>query len=377
MDAHRAVVDGPGCGRHRDVSKSRTLHANSLRGLGSLTARELRHLYGPAVDVVGSERSRNLDVTRFAYSGHLPDLQRVGTAEDLFATICQLPLTGIRQDLEAVRRAAHRGGVAQALEARIAFGARRSKRVSFRAVVQATDADWRRYRRSDLQRAWVGGICEQYPRWRAVDEDADLEFWIQQLGRCALIGLRLSDSSMRHRTYKTAHMPGSLRPTVARAMAFAAGWEADDVAVDPVCGAGTVLIERALLARHGALLGGDIQLSASRDSLENFGRQHRPRIVCQWNAAALPLRDGVADRVLGNLPWGMRIQADLDSLYAGVLRETARILKPQGTGAFLTSRSGLFEGHLRRTADLSPGERIRDISVLGRMADLLVVRKGA
>ena len=358
------------------MSKTRALHVSSLRGLGRVTERELLHRFGSAVDVVASQTSRNLDVTRFAYTGHLPDLRDMGTAEDLYVTICELPLSGAAEDLDAIRGVALRGGVAEALETRLAYGARRTRRVSFRAIVQATDETWRKYRRSDMERAWVRGLCEQYPRWKAVDDGGDLEFWIQQLEHGALIGLRLSDASMRHRTYKTAHMPGSLRPTVARAMAFAAGWEPGDVAVDPVCGGGTVLIERALLARHGALLGGDVRHEAAHHALENFGRQHRPRAVCQWDAAALPVRDASVDRVLGNLPWGGRIQADLDCLYSGVLRETARILKPQGTGAFLTSRSDLLERHLKHTARLRRGERITGIAVLGRVADLLVVHKG-
>ena len=357
------------------MSKARVLHVGSLRGLGRVTERELRHRFGSAAEVASSHRTRNLDITRFAYTGRLPELRDVGTAEDLFATICQLPLTGGREDLDAIRQAARRRGVAEALETRIAYGVRRSRRLSFRAIVQATDVAWRKYRRSDMERAWVRGLSEQYPRWRAVDDGGDLEFWIQQLDHEVLIGLRLSDASMRHRTYKTAHMPGSLRPTVARAMAFAAGWEAGDLVVDPVCGGGTVLIERALLGRHGALLGGDIRREAVDHAMENFGRQHRPRAVCQWDAAALPVRDAVVDRVLGNLPWGSRIQADLDRLYDEALRETSRVLRPEGTGAFLTSRSDLLGGHLRHTARLSLTERITGIAVLGRTADLLVVHK--
>ena len=42
--------------------------------------------------------------------------------------------------------------------------------------------------------------------------------WLTIDGQRAICGLRLSDATMRHRTYKMEHLPASLRPTIAAAM---------------------------------------------------------------------------------------------------------------------------------------------------------------
>jgi len=72
-----------------------------------------------------------------------------------------------------------------------------------------------------------------------------------------VLTLRLSDERLRHRDYKVAHMPGSLRPSVAAALGWLSEPAPDDIVLDPMCGAGTVLIERAYLGRYQQLIGGD------------------------------------------------------------------------------------------------------------------------
>ena len=69
---------------------------------------------------------------------------------------------------------------------------------------------------------------------RLVDDDADVEFWLWVHGSEALIGLRVSDASMRHRVYKHEHLPASLRPTVAATMALLSQPTAEDRVLDPL-----------------------------------------------------------------------------------------------------------------------------------------------
>ncbi|MEE2656911.1 MAG: RNA methyltransferase [Candidatus Latescibacterota bacterium] len=355
------------------MSKTRALHAASLRGLGGVTRRELEHLFGTRVEPTGSEQSRNLDLTLFRYRGNPTDLYDLGTAEDLFVTIAELKLSGTHRDLDAYRKAALRHEVGEALEVAGTLRRRTGKRVSYRVVVQAQDTPGRAYRRNEIEGSVEEGLTTQYRNWKLVEDDADLEFWVQQLDRKALFGLRLSDASMRHRTYKVAHMPGSLRPTVARAMAFLAGWSPDDVVVDPTCGVGTLLVERAMMTRHAGLLGGDLSVEAAGMALANFGLRHRPRAICRWDATRLPLSDRSVRRVIANLPWDHRIQADVEELYGPILSETSRVLGSGGTAVLLTSRAGALQDRLRDVSRLCLRERIRKVSVLGRSADLFVL----
>src|SRR6266567_2897119 len=99
------------------------------------------------------------------------------------------------------------------------------------------------FRRLDAGEAVSDALRRTLPRnMHRVADDADLEFWLWLSGSEALIGLRLSDATMRHRTYKREHLPASLRPTVAAAMGWLARPAQEDIVLDPLCGAGTVLM---------------------------------------------------------------------------------------------------------------------------------------
>ena len=75
------------------------------------------------------------------------------------------------------------------------------------------------YRRIDARTALARGLAGKLPAsWRPADENAAVEVWLSIDGPQAVCGLRLSDATMRHRTYKDEHLPASLRPTVAAAM---------------------------------------------------------------------------------------------------------------------------------------------------------------
>ncbi|MDP6777824.1 MAG: methyltransferase domain-containing protein [Candidatus Latescibacteria bacterium] len=349
------------------------IHTTTFRGLGEVTIRELSATFGSDASVIERHRVRDSDVTRLSFSGQVRDLYGLGTVEDLFYTLGVVPLTGKKDDLRALEQVAESGGVTRALHHTQRPSAK--GRTTFRAVVQASDAEWRHYRRGEMQKAVERGIGGCFKKWRRVDDDARLEFWVQQAERTALVGLRLTDRTMRHRGYKVANMPASLRPTVARAMVLLAGVDAGDVVVDPTCGVGTVLIERALAGRYGAVLGGDIGEEAVRGAVENFGRRHRPRGICQWDATALPVRSGSADRIVCNLPWGRQVGSkdELEPLYTGVLREGRRILKPRGRAVFLTSEFGPFKRALDSAGGWWVREQLRDVRVLGRRADIFVV----
>src|SRR5262249_6705463 len=170
------------------------------------------------------------------------------------------------------------------------------------------------YRRVDAKKALMRGLAGKLPSsWKYAEENAAIEIWLTIKGAMAICGMRLSDRTMRHRTYKYENLPASIRPTIAAAMVRLADLKPNPVGVDPMCGAGTLLAE-AFLSTKGKktsvgaswqtrFLGGDIEASHVRAALANL-RQFHVTDVRPWDARSLPLEDASIDRILCNPPFG-------------------------------------------------------------------------
>jgi tRNA G10 N-methylase Trm11 len=130
-------------------------------------------------------------------------------------------------------------------------------------------------------------------------------------------------------------LPASLKPTVARALVSLSEPRPRDVVLDPMCGAGTILRERADAGRARAILGGDTDPEAAQAARTNAGRSAS---VARWDATRLPLPDRSVDAVVCNPPYGRRLGEvrGLDRLYARSTREMARVLRPDGRCVLLT-----------------------------------------
>ena len=168
------------------------------------------------------------------------------------------------------------------------------------------------YLRKDAAKALARGLAGHFhDTWRPAEENAAIEAWLSIDGATAVCGLRLSDASMRHRTYKLENRPASLRPTVAAAMVRLAAARPGHVVLDPMCGAGTLLAEQLAYAERfrGAALavhGGDIDFSAVRAAAVNLRRLGAPGL-CRWDATRLPLVGASSDRIVSNPPFGKQL----------------------------------------------------------------------
>ena len=66
------------------------------------------------------------------------------------------------------------------------------------------------YRRADARAAFTEGLSGKIPRgWHYNNENAWLEIWLTIYSKTAVCGVRLSDRTMRHRTYKMEHVAAS------------------------------------------------------------------------------------------------------------------------------------------------------------------------
>jgi len=319
-----------------------------------------------------------------ALFGAEDDPQRIAslrTIEDLFCTLLlEKAVPWGREGLSHIHDLlVQRAAIADALRvlARLK-GARLGPRVTFRVIARVTGAQ-QPYRRLDLGRAVEHALeLHTRKRWVAVQSGEDVEVWASLVDRTFVCGLRLTDASTRHRDYKREHLPASLRPSVAAAMVWLSQPTRSDVFLDPLCGAGTILIERALAERHALLLGGDADGHALEAARINIGPKHKPRQLFQWDAGQLPLASASVDRAATNLPFGKQMGTPEGNrrLYRLALAELARVLRPGGRAVLLAGADGLLDRIVRDTPGISATERHR-LSILGQPAAIRVVdRRG-
>jgi 23S rRNA G2445 N2-methylase RlmL len=309
------------------------------------------------------------------------NLLRLRTTEDVYLLAWGTDqLTRRAVDLDQIERwTAREPDWDRLLNLHHAVRPRPKGRPSFRLVTQMEGE--RGYLRKHAQEALARGLAGKIPAsWLYAEENAAVEVWLTIQGATAYCGVRLSDRTMRHRTYKVEHLPASLRPTVAAALVRLAGWGDEHVFLDPMCGAGTILAERLTQSRRQSagftppVLGGDLDRSALRTARANLSRLGEP-ILMRWDVRRLPLADASIDRVVSNPPFGKQLSdpESIGPLYQGLVRECDRVLRPGGQVVLLVSDLA----PLRRAAQKAgwTQHRLVPLRVLGQRAVISVWRK--
>lgn len=216
------------------------------------------------------------------------------------------------------------------------------------------------YRRVDAKKALMRGLAGKLPAsWKYAEENASVEIWLTINGATAICGMRLSDRTMRHRTYKHEHLPASIRPTVAAAMVRLADLKPNQTVLDPMCGAGTILAEAFLVTKgrktsdgsswQTRFIGGDIDAAHVRAATANL-RQFHIADVKQWDARDLPLEDASIDRVVCNPPFGKQLStpAEVVPLYRESVREMNRVLRPGGKAVLIVADTDALRAAVER-----------------------------
>jgi tRNA (guanine6-N2)-methyltransferase len=241
------------------------------------------------------------------------------------------------------------------------------------------------YRRVDALKAMSRSLAGKLPdSWRHAEENASVEIWLTIRGAMAICGMRLSDRTMRHRTYKHEHLPASIRPTVAAAMVRLADLKPNQTVLDPMCGAGTLLCEAHLASRgkktsEGTAwpmrwLAGDIEPSHARAAQANL-RQFQIGDVRTWDARELPLEDASVERILCNPPFGKQLSTPgaIVPLYRESVREMDRVLRPGGKAVLIVSDAKALRAAVERVGWKE--QRHVQLRMLGQRAFIGVYRK--
>jgi 23S rRNA G2445 N2-methylase RlmL len=254
---------------------------------------------------------------------------------------------------------------------------------TYRYVVQMTGEHG--YRRIDALKAMSRGLAGVLPAsWKHAEENAAVEIWLTIHGAMAICGMRLSDRTMRHRTYKYEHLPASIRPTIAAALVRLTDLKPNQTVLDPMCGAGTLLAEAYLSTRGKRTsegqdwtlnyLGGDIEASNVRAAQANL-RQFHITDLRVWDARALPHDDASADRILSNPPFGKQLSTpeEIGPLYRDAVFEMDRVLRPGGKAVLIVADIQALREAVERVG--WKRERQVQVRMLGQRAVIAAYRK--
>lgn len=178
-----------------------------------------------------------------------------------------------------------------------------------------------------------------------------------------------------HRPYRRL-LKTSLDWRVARAMVLCSNPEPGDVFVDPTCGSGTLLLDRALFGPYKTLIGGDLEPKAISIAKQNLKSYDNIQLY-RWDAASLPLPSESVSVVVANLPFGRRVgnhEANIE-LYPRLVQEILRVLKAGGRAVLLTQEATLLFDTIKSFLDKWTIERDHRIEMGGLTPHIVCLRK--
>lgn len=270
-------------------------------------------------------------------------------------------------------------------------------------AITASHLGKRNYSRYDVEHA-VQEVLSGCLPWHYIPNrpgeelspDIDLRILIEE--KWALVGIRLGAIPLHRRPYKVASTPGSLKAPVAFALCMLADLKADDVLLDPTCGAGTILIEATTFLRGGTLIGIDRDedaITATQDNGTQAGltvqrasaemavaieeaSEHEATTLLLWNGdiRTVTLPEQSIGAIIANLPWGKQVDpdADLSYLYTALMTMAETVLTVNGRMVLLTDQVALIQNALQDCPRLTLTDTFQ-ISLFGSHPTVHLIRK--
>jgi 23S rRNA G2445 N2-methylase RlmL len=312
-----------------------SIFAVANRGLEPICAEEIGRLPGLQVKEISYRRITAV------YTGDLSRLAGLKTVDDVFIDLAAWGDIGPqRSSLGTLKEYSKHLDIEPAIAS---ISSVRSINAAPSFSVTANFVGRRNYTTDEIKLAVAAGIIARYP-WAYTTEDlsqVNIRVFLEH--NQAYIGMRVSDKALHRRRYKQAHIPGSLKPSVAAAMLHLAEIKPGQRVLDPFCGAGTILVEAAMLASQA--LGGDIDMNALLAARINAASASVQLPLHVWDAQHIPIAGRSVERVVTNLPWGQQvnIEENIPSLYRNICAEIYRVIKMDGQVVVLTNLPHLVQ----------------------------------
>lgn len=208
--------------------------------------------------------------------------------------------------------------------------------------------------RRDALRALLHVVREACLPLGLVDSPSnyDIEITVDLTGDAAELLIKPSFLPDARFKYRAKDVGAALDPVIAACLARLVRTGASASCLDPTCGSGTILIERAILDNGILLTGIDISptaIDAAETNILAAGLQGRIRAI-RGDATNSDLWPDV-DEIVANLPFGLRTgheQLNLDKLYKAIVTGIARHLRPGGRAILYCANERLLGQCLRR-----------------------------
>jgi len=340
----------------------------SIPGLEKIACKEIQKKFGD-LPLTAEKIGRIV----FPYDGNPTDLFSLRSVEDVFILIREIKgLSRSRNSLGKIYKAVIASDFEMASRVhKQAHKSKAKKKLTFK--VTSSMSGRHNFRRVDAQKAVESALINKYG-WKLQLEDPILEIRIDLEDDKGLIGLRLSDETMSNRSYKIFHLPASLKPTVAYCMALLSEPKPGDVFVDPMCGAGTIPIERAFAGAYKIIISADLEEGIVHSARGNIEESLKNISTVIWDVSHIPLKNRSVDKLVTNLPFGNKIgtKAENRALYTGFFREMARITKPGGKGVLLTTENKLVKELISEYPSMVLKRQLK-IDLLGIKAYIYVI----
>jgi 23S rRNA G2445 N2-methylase RlmL len=236
-------------------------------------------------------------------------------------------------------------------------------------TVNASITGKHNYSRFEAAAAFGAALETVYDMKPGNANERGTEFRLDIINEHLLIFVKLTDAAFRYRGKERISQQGALRPTVAHALVWAAGVYAEEVFMDPFCGSGTILCERAYYP-HKALYGCDINETAAACAKENLRMSGGNANIIASDFRKLDLPNAYVDTIVTNPPWGAQIKVDdLNALYKDFLRCAQAWLKPGGRMVILVPPIDAITRAL--DTNVFSCQKIYTVSLHGTLAQVL------
>lgn len=136
--------------------------------------------------------------------------------------------------------------------------------------------------------------------------------------------------------------PGVILPKLAKALVNISGVKEEEILLDPMCGAGTILIEAGLMGIN--FVGVEVFSSIIKGCARNLAYYNLPLNLVRGDVKKLPFKEGSIDSIVTDFPYlkSSKSYGKLEELYDCSLSEFERVLK-QGNRAVVISNRDVDE----------------------------------